>query len=303
MKSRAALLCLISLLAACGGGGTTGPGANNGITNVSMKIDGVAWNPIFEVTAINAGPGLYSISGVRTSGANNYTMVMTLYNIRGPGTYPMGAGVNVFGGTANLSQPPANGWTTPLNGASGQINITTLTATRLVATFAFDTQPLLTGSPGAPKVTDGVMDIPVSGTGGLALPNQGSMLVGTIGGPFTASGAQGSITNIGGTTPTLTFVAGNGTRGITISIANMTGPGAYALSATTPVRTIGVSGAPGNINAVWASQIAGGSGSVNITSVTASRVIGSFTATLAPLAGGATGNLAVSGNFEVARQF
>jgi len=64
-----------------------------------------------------------------------------------------------------------------------------------------------------------------------------------------------------------------------------------------------VAGVPGNPMATWASQVAGGSGSVQVTSVTASRIVGSFSATLVPIAGGATGNLAVSGNFEIGRLF
>ncbi|NOT07712.1 MAG: hypothetical protein HOP28_05820 [Gemmatimonadales bacterium] len=304
MKRWPAPLALLTALAACGGGTTTGPGGDgDGIANMSAKIDNVLWRPSFAVTAINAAPGLYSITAARISASNNYTMVFALYNVRGTGTYALGAGVNTFGGTGQLSQPPSNGWSTPLNGAAGEFKITTLTATRMVAEFKFDTETLPPGSAVGPKVTEGVLDIPVSGTGGLALANQGSLLTGTVGGPFNAAAMAGSITNAGGANPILTLVANNGLRSITMSIANMTGPGVYTLSSTTPVRTIGVGGAPGNLFASWSSQTAGGSGTVEILSVTASRVIGNFNATVVPLGGGATGSLAVSGNFEMARLF
>lgn len=301
MKTTRLLFAAFLGLAACSSEGPSGPDGEDGITNMSAKIDGVTWSPEVSVTAINAAPGLYSITGFRSTGANNYSMVFALYNIKGPGKYALGVTPSIFGGSANLSRPPADGWTTPLNGVAGEINITTLTATRMVAQFNFDTSPILQGSSGNPKVTEGVMDIPVSGTGGLALPHQGGTFIGNIGGAFAASGTAVILSNAGGANPVLTLTGSNGTRGITISLSNMTGPATYALGATTPVRTISVSGAPGNLQATWASQGAGGSGTVTISTITASRITGSFTATLVPLAGGAAGNLAVSGEFDVGR--
>lgn len=303
MPSLLRVCILAAALAACGGSKSTSPGGNNNLPAVSAKINGAAWQPSIAVTAINAAAGLYSITASQVSGANNYTMVFALYNIKGPGTYPLGVGPNVFGGTATLSRPPSGGWTTPLNGASGEITITTLTATRLVATFSFTADPITSGTTGTMTVTEGALDIPVSGTGGFALPNQGSKVVGTIGGPFNAAVASGILNNPGGASPTLTIVGSNITRSLTISLSSMTGPGTYTLNAGTPIRTIQVSGSPGNPTATWASQVTGGSGSVTISSVTADRIVGSYTATLASLTGGATGSLAVSGTFDVARPF
>lgn len=298
-----ALSLTFATLAACGGNTVADPGGGNNQTNMSAKIDGVLWQPDLAAQAVNAAPGLYSITGFRTTTPNNYTMVLSLYNIKGPGTYPLGVITTVFGGSALLSQPPSNGWSTPLNGTAGEIVITTLTATRMVATFSFDTAPLQTGSPGNPRVTEGRLDIPVTGTGGFALANQGSKMSGNIGGTFVASAVAGNLTNAGGSNPIFTLVANNGTRSITMSIANMTGQGTYPLQATTPVRSIQTSGMPGNLTATWGSQLAGGSGSITISSVTADRFIGSFTGTLMPVAGGATGSLPVSGTFELARLF
>jgi hypothetical protein len=98
-----------------------------------------------------------------------------------------------------------------------------------------------------------------------------------------------------------TLAANNSLRSVTISLASMTGPGAYTLSSTTPVRSIAVSGAPGNLLATWATQLPGGGGTVVISSVTTSRIVGTFTATLVPLGGGATGNLSISGTFDMGR--
>lgn len=300
MPRSLAALVLLGAVVGCGGGSeTTDPGGEpNGITNFTARIDGAAWAPTTAVTAINPSAGLYSITAFRVGGANPYTMVFQLYNIRGPGTYQLGAIPSVFGGSANLSLPPSGGWSTPLNGTAGELVISSLTATRMVGTFRFETEAL-SGSTGTRSVTQGVMDIPVSGTGGIAAANQGSKLTGNIGGAYAAAGVS-HILGVGAN-PTLTITATNATRNLTISIANMNGPGTYTLSATTPIRSVQVSGQPGNLTATWGSQVTGGSGAVEITSMTATRIIGTFTATLAPIAGGAAGPLTASGSFELGR--
>ena len=297
---RFALLATLFCIAACSSDSPSGPDEEEeGLPAMSAKIDGASWSPSIALTAVNPAPGLYSITGTRTSGANNYTIVFALYNIKGPGRYPLGVTPTVYGGTANLSRPPADGWSTPLNGASGEINITTLTANRMVAQFNFDTSPVIPGSPGAPRVTEGVLDIPVSGNAGLALPHQGGTFTGNVGGAFAASGVSVILSNPSGTSTTLAITGTNGTRAVSIALTNMTGPGSYALSGA--ARTVGVSGAPGNPQATWLSQGTGGGGTVTISSVTATRITGSLTATVVPIAGGASGNLTISGDFDIGR--
>lgn len=291
---RVVTLLLFIAVSACGGGDPTNPGGN-GVTNFTAKINGADWNPEFPVTAINGSAGFYSISALRSSGSNNFTMVFTLYNITGPGTYPLGVGVFVFGGTALISQPPSNGWTTPLSGAAGQIVITTLSATQMVGTFQFTADPMAPTT-GTKTVTQGVFDIPVSGTGGVASAsgNLGSSLTGNIGGTFVAASALVTLTGAN----QLTIVGNNDVRTVAIGVANMTAPGTYTLSATAPVRTIQVGD---GLGMVWTSATTGGSGSVIVTSVTATRIMGTFTATVIGVAGGASGPLSVSGTFNLGR--
>lgn len=293
-----ATLLLSIAMAACGGGDPTIPGGGgNGITNFTAKVDGVDWNAEFPVTAINGAAGLYSISALRVSGSNAYTLIFTLYNITGPGTYPLGVGAFNFGGTALISQVGTDGWSTPLSGVAGQIVITTLSATQMVGTFSFVATPLLGGAGASKTVTQGVFDIPVSGTFGVvsATGNQGSSLTGNIGGTFVAASA---LVSLNGATPQLTITAENLVRNVSIGVANMTGPGTYTLSATTPVRTILVGD---GVGAVWTSATTGGSGSVIVTSVTATRIMGTFTATVIGVAGGASGSLSISGTFNLGR--
>ena len=67
------------------------------------------------------------------------------------------------------------------------------------------------------------------------------------------------------------------------------------------MRTIFANADLTNPLAVWRSDQAGGSGQVVISSVTADRIVGSFTATLVPFGGGAAGNLSLSGSFTLGR--
>jgi hypothetical protein len=285
------------LLGACGGDAATGP-ADSGVDGFSARIDGTPWRPQLAVTAQNPLPGLYSITGTRTTGADNYTLSLSLHGIRGPGTYPLGVTPLVSGGSAVLSQPPASGWNTPITGTAGEITITSV-GERVVGTFSFTAVPQ-GATPGSRVVTEGRIDVPVSGTGGVAAANQGSSVTGTIGGAFIASSATSVVVG-SGATQALTITATNTVRTLTISIGAMTGPGTYALAGGTPARTVQVSGAPGTPQATWGSQAAGGSGTVTVTALTAARITGSFTATLAPLAGGASGTLTVSGTFDMGR--
>jgi hypothetical protein len=288
---------LVLALAACGGGDGPIDPFPDGVTNFTAKIDGVDWNAEFAPIASNPQPGMYIVSGVRTQG-NVYTMAITLNHITGPGTYPLGVNLQVFGGQVVLSDA-SDGWTTTLDGEAGQIVITTLTATRIVATFEFVADPL-SGTGPARSVTEGQFDITLTGTGGVALPYQGSSVTGTLGGSaFTAAQATHSLPP--GGTPTLTIVANNTDRSMTISLASMTGAGTYTLDGSSPLRTIYANTESSNFIAVWRSDIAGGSGSVIISSVTADRIVGTFTATLVAGAGGAAGNLAVSGSFSLGR--
>jgi hypothetical protein len=299
--NRIAALFVCALLTACGGGDPTNPGGGGGgVTNFTAKIDGVDWAPDFSPSAVNAAAGLYSITGFKALGSNNYTMVLGLSNITGPGTYPIGVTPQVFGGSGQLSQPPGSGWTTPLDGQAGEIVITTLTPTRLVATFEFVATPLM-GTSVNKTVTEGQFDIAVTGTAGLALANQGSSFTGSLGTQSYIGATAASILTTGPNpilTITTTSVGTNSSRTITISLVDMTAAAPYTLSATAPIRSIQVGD---GLGMVWTSSTTGGSGMVTISTITAQRIIGSFTATVVGVAGGATGPLTISGNFSMGR--
>jgi hypothetical protein len=273
-------------LAACGGGDPTSGEGGDGVDNFTAQIDGQPWNAEVAPTANNFAPGSWIITAIRTTGANPLTLVLNLNNITGPGTYPLGVLDQMFGGWAQILGPQRSYaiWSTEDNGAAGQITISTLSATQIVGTFSFTAHPELgTVASGVRTVTDGAFDIPVTGGGGVAPPNRGSSVTATIGtSPFVASEATNTLTN--GGSPLLTIVASNflipsTTQVLHFSLASITGAGTYALSdVTPPLRTITWGYTAGSQVAGWSS--AGGSGTVTISSLTAERIVGTFTATL-----------------------
>jgi hypothetical protein len=290
---RSLALALLVVLCACGGGGPTN-GGNNGVDNFTARIDGVDWNAEFAPAAVNISAGNYVVTAVRATGSNNYTMVFNLYNLPGPGTYPLGVLLSMTGGNTLISQPPSNGWTSPLNGNSGQIVITTLSATQMVGTFEFVAAPMA-GTTDTRTITLGEFDIPITAGGpGVAPANKGGSASATVG--ANAFYASQFVQQVNSGTLTLLLTDDATPRSITFTIANMTGTGAYTLGAS-PLRVIQVGSGTGQ---AWTSNTAGGNGSVSLT-VTADRISGTFTATVIGVGGGATGPMTISGTFNVGR--
>jgi hypothetical protein len=292
-----AFASFVTLLAACGS--DAGPCTSSCGTSGPMKasINGTDWVATTGA-AVGIGSGGITLSGIRV-GEPAYTLSFQLYNILGTGIYEIGSSPNMNGGSAVVSRVPSGGWSTPLNGESGEINITTLTSARIAGTFSFIAQPLA-GTTGTMNVTSGSFDLPITGTVGSVPSNGGNSLSATISSTAFNAG-DASLIYTSGASPTLTISATNVTRNIGISLANVTGPGTFTLSAS-PLRTIQVTGAINTPGATWGSQVNGGSGSVNVTALSADRIVGTFTATLAPVGGGATGNLTLTGSFDMGRR-
>lgn len=285
------------LTVSCGSSDPTPTGNSGANGPVKATINGQAWASGSSAAAVRTSPGQYSLSALSLT--NDYSLTFFLYNIGGTGIYPLGNHSSLSGGMIVVSKPATSGWMTPLTGAAGQIEITALTATRIAGTFSFTGTPV-TGT-GNLAVTNGTFDVPVTGSVAFGtLPdNLGGRFALAVNGTSSGVGGVGSILTTG-TPPTLVIVAA-GERTMSIRLTNMTGAGTYTLSATGALRSIELTGSPTSQTATWASQPAGGSGSVTITSVTATRIVGSYSATLVPTGGGATGNLTVSGTFDFGR--
>ena len=135
---RPAVLLLLGLVAGCGDG--AGPGGGDGDGFMRATIDGQAWES--DALPLENGvqyttPGAYAIVGSKVQGGNDaLSVVLSLFNIRGPGTYPLGMGGGTVGGLGTIGSQGGS-WSTLLSGSAGTVTITTLTSDRIAGTFAF----------------------------------------------------------------------------------------------------------------------------------------------------------------------
>ena len=300
--SKVAALAALVATAACGSDGSTGPNNNNnGASRMTATVNGRAFSSnalggLEKVVMVNRA--LHLVQGAQTSGTNATVILITLWNLRGPGTYPIGVGPTTVGGTGQVTENGLS-WITPLTGTAGQVTITTLTDSRIAGTFTF-TAEAVGGSTGTRAVTNGQFDYPIEPMGNVVpiADNAGSRVSGTIAGnSFYGATVTGGLI----ASNTLIFNASS-ERGyyISFSLGSVTAPGTYALTTSNPARYIIVSQAA-SLTATWGSPTtAGSSGSVTITSFTPTRIAGTFTATLAANPG-ATGTVAVTGSFDIGR--
>jgi hypothetical protein len=297
----AAMLALA--LFACGGDSTGPDVGGDGTHFLKATIDGSAWQSDAGAESFGVPitlPGLYSITGARVGGS--YTVILSLYNIGATGTYPMGVG-NLVAGASAIVSDASGGWATPQSGDAGTLTITALTDSRIAGTFSFTAEALSGSATGTKNVTGGSFDLEVKPTGAVGpLPDYaGSSVTATIGGTsFTAAAATGQLTS---GFDILVVTGSNTNRSLTISLTDVAAPGTYALSSAAPTRTLGVSRVTSPLTSTWSSNGAGGSGSVTVTSITATRIKGTFTATLGPAPGTSTpGTLTITnGVFDIGR--
>jgi len=147
-------ICLLSI-AACGGSdtvtGTTGNCAT--ATTISATIDGTAWcSP-----AAGASRGNNSIIAVAGIDLGLTASVSFGLVASAPGTFSVAFGNNTFG-SATVTKV-GKGWSSALQGGTGSVTLTTLTANHVVGTFAFDAVPASGGATGTVHVTNGKFDI------------------------------------------------------------------------------------------------------------------------------------------------
>jgi hypothetical protein len=263
-------------------------GGGGGTTIFKAKIDGVDWAATSNTVQVTgntpANPqGTISISGGNiTSGIG---MGLTLSYISGTGTYAFGVNPgSSAGGVATVSDAP-DSWSTPLNGASGSITISTRTATRIAGTFQFTASPVLGGGPDV-AVTAGEFDITVS-AGLPDLPTGlPSAMHATMGGVFwngaTIVGIAGGASFGGSTTEySINFVA---------KVPIVAG-GQYDIGADFTVLAMRV----GTTDS-WAVTVEDSVGYMNFITATSDRVQGFFGGTL-PEMGTAAMPLEILGGF------
>jgi hypothetical protein len=266
---------------------------------MTASIGGQAWSST--TSGMNAqvgGFGIIQIQGYQ----NGTTILLTLYNIDSTGTFQLGMAGTMVGGGAIVADLAGHGWATPLSGTAGTITLTTLTATQIAGTFSFTADAQNGGATGTKVVTSGQFDMLLGGT--LAtLPDQyGNRAQGTMGGSsWIASNAV--ITLLG---TTLVISASNASYTLGIGITSFPGVGSYAVG-TAPgdalVTLMGPAVNPtGPVNCCWGTG-AGTSGTLTVSSLTATRIKGTVAATLVPNAGsGASGPIAIADSFDLGIQ-
>jgi hypothetical protein len=291
---KAAGLLVLAAMASCGsgsGGGGGAAGGGGGSGTFTATIDGQAWSGDLSVSATTspASPGTYILGGSKlVSGSTALTLLLTLYNIGATGTYPLGVGGTVVGGTGSVTEG-ASSWLTPLSGAAGTVTVSTLSASTIAGTFSFTAAPLVGG--GASRVvTNGSFDIPISGTPGTLPASAGSKMSATLGGAAWNAATVVTVAHSGGV---YQFGGSNTDYNLNFVLSSITGPGTVSLNASTETLSI-TKGLQ-----TWRSSF-GGSGSVTITELSASRIKGTVTATLPDGVGAGAGTLTVAdGIFDV----
>lgn len=142
-------------IAACGGSdsvtGTSGSCAT--ATTISATIDGTAWcSPAAGVS--RAANNIIAIAGIDLgiTASVSFGVVASA-----PGTFSVGFGNSTFG-SATVTKA-GKGWSSALQGGTGSVTFTTLTANHVVGTFAFDAAAASGGATGTVHVTNGKFDI------------------------------------------------------------------------------------------------------------------------------------------------
>jgi hypothetical protein len=303
----AAAVLTIVTFSGCGGGdsGTNpGPGPGNSADgDMTAKVNGQSWTGgdlAVYATGVPGVPGGLGIGGTQTiSGASVRSITLTLYNIHGPGTYPLGVVPPVFGGFASFSD--ASGvWMTGNTGTAGTITFTTLSTTRVAGTFQFTAIPVAGGGGvGTKEITDGAFDLPLTGTIVQLRDQDGASLTATLNGsPYVASTIAVTMKGAAG----FGVSSLTGTQTVTIWLNGATTPGTYSPTLEGNLRGISVTDlttGSGSNHPNWG-LTAEDAGTITITSLTPTRVKGTFNVTLGPQpTGGASGNMVAVGMFDV----
>jgi hypothetical protein len=262
---------------------------------MTATIDGAAWAA--DETSITAQElpalaGAFLVQGSEVRSITEFrTISLTLYNVAGTGTYPLGVNTMMFGGTG-LVADAASGWSTPLSGAAGTVTISVLHPTRIAGTFSFGADASTGSATGTKSVTNGQFDLLLESGGALnPVPaNAGGRMGATVGGsPWNAATVAAS--TFGGA---FILTTSNTAYTLGISIQSASAPGTYVLGGTTSLQVTDSSG-----SVSWFCCSGGSaSGSVTIDALTADRASGSFAATLDPEGSGSPLTI-VGGTFDV----
>jgi uncharacterized protein DUF6252 len=284
------LTFLVSLAAAltmaCGGGNASPSAPSAAATPpapagsmLTFKVDGVSES----ASSVTAGlaNGILSIGGTDSSRATTLSFALTP-TAAGTGTYTLGplsaANAQVLIGN------PAAGWQAAVGIGSGTITVTSLTSTAATGTFSFSLVAVPgSGASGTKSITEGAFNVTFTSVPAPApTPNGGSTLSALIDGvPWTSS-----LTRRATLTNNFLAVTGQDTSFRVITLVVPIGAGLLVPPSPPPTISLDfTAGVRGTVTMVlgaqnWDNGHAGGAGSFTVTSISATRVTGTFTVTL-----------------------
>lgn len=285
-----AAVVLAALLVACGGGGgsspsptapTTPSGPQSPAANGSMtfKVDGAGRSATSIVASF--ANGIMSVAGTDTSNATTLSFAIAP-TAAGTGTYTLGPA-----SAANaqiLIGNPAASWQAAVGIGSGTITINSFTSTGASGTFSFSLAAVAgSGASGTKSITEGTFNVTFTAvTPPAPTPNGGSTFSVLIDGVQWTSSFSRRAT----LTANVLGITGQDTNGRVITLAIPLSGGLQI--PPSPPATISLDFTPaihGTVIMVlgaqnWDNGHAGGAGTVTITSISQTRVAGTFTVTL-----------------------
>jgi Family of unknown function (DUF6252) len=246
---------------------------------MTFRVDGTTTtaNPI---TAGFAN-GILSVGGTDTSRSTTLSFALPPTSA-GTGTYVLGP--SSAANAMILIGNPAAGWQAAVGTGSGTIVIGTLTSTRASGTFSFTLAAVPgTGATGTKTITEGSFDVTLTTVPTPApTPTSGSTISVLIdGAPWTSSlSRRATLTN------NFLTITGQDTSFRVITIVVPLSAGLLVPPSQPPTITLDfTSGVHGVATMVlgaqnWDNGHDGGQGSFTVTSISATRVTGTFTVTL-----------------------
>lgn len=297
--AKCAVASLFLILAGCSGSKLTDTGDTADTGSFVATVDGLPWTTNSgHRSAGVATNGTYTISGTNGDSSSSLNISLVLKSIRSTGTYTLGVGTNVTGGSVTM-RSGASTWSTPLSGAAGTVTVLTLTPTRIAGTFSFSALPAIAAS-GAKTVTSGAFDLPITGSTTVNIPEaSGGFVSGSVGGTAWNAASVSWISLPG--SGALAAEWRNTAYKVNVVASAFTGEGTYVLG-TNAARYFLVTDLA-NSGQVWGG-IDLSSGSFVVTSYTSSRIKGTFDVVLQPSPlGSARSPLRVVGSFDTTASY
>ncbi len=265
---------------------------------MAAKINGRSWRAAsssIKAEANTSGlPGRLSFVGGDAESETGAVAIGAGY-ISGPGTYPLGVnGESVAGGGMTFLRGDGVFWATPGIAESGTLTVLSLDQHRITGTFSGRLVRAFEPSGNdTMRITDGTFAVPVNP--GFTLPggdDTGSRFSVAFG-PDTWKAA--GVLGLGGGSPTIDVEAATSLQIVRLHLEEVTGPGVYPLEIHTyPRRSVSVAGVKGVFGGT-AEDV----GSVTITELTPSRMVGTLEATLGFVAGTIQPARSITATFDV----